>query len=183
MNPRRSCRQRSPSPESTQSDLSDSDSSSSDSSDSGSDSSYSGSSDSGSDSSSSGSSDSGSDSVDIGGDSAVGPSLGGPAAAYDPNRLAQTSLARWTREDVPAVRHIDDIVDVETFKNFVVTMEQDTRGEGGNESEDEVELANLASLRHNSFMNLCIDYRVAVQYKKRLPLLPGRPSVQRTRPQ
>ena len=147
-------RQRSPPPESTQSDLSDSDSSSSD-----------------CNSSDCNSSDSdSSDIVDKQGtlECAVGPSLGGsPPAAYDADHLAQTSLARWTEEDVPAVRHIDDIIDVETFKNFVVTMDRDTRDEG-DESEDEVELANLASIRHNYFMNVCFDYRVTVQYKKRL---------------
>ena len=52
-------------------------------------------------------------------------------------------------------------MDVDTFKNFVVTMDRDTRGEG-DESEDEVELANslanLASIRHNYFMNVCVHH-------------------------
>ena len=138
--PRRSCRQRSPSP---QSDLSYSDSSSSGSSDSGS-----------SESDSSESDSSESDSLDI-----------VDRQAYDADRLAQTSLARWTEEDVPALRLIDDIMDVDTFKSFIVTMIG--RGEG-DESEDEVELANLGSIRHDYFMKVCFDYRVTCQYKKRL---------------
>lgn len=73
--------------------------------------------------------------------------------AYDADRLAQTSLARWTEEDVPALRHIDDIMDVDTFKSFIVTMIG--RGEG-DESEDEVELANLGSIRHDYFMKVCL---------------------------
>jgi hypothetical protein len=44
-------------------------------------------------------------------------------------------------------------MDVDTFKSFIVTMIG--RGEG-DESEDEVELANLGSIRHDYFMKVCL---------------------------